>query len=522
MFEVVSPRPGTPPRHTPRMSLQVLIGAGSLLAARRQRRPPSPAALAKRLDPKFVITPTIALLDDIAVRTVREPNARDMVNTPPRTGKSQLLAVWLPVWALSEDPDLEIMIISNGDDLAKEHSGKARKIIQDHADYLGIRISPDKTAVGRWLVEGRKGGMLAAGITSNIVGKGTRLLILDDVVGGASEADSAAHRKRVLTEYQGSLSTRVEPGGSELLVMTRWHEQDLAGALLELNPGRWRRTNVTAVGERSIPDALGKAPGVAMVSALGFTPADFADKRRTVGERQWYAQYMGKPSAPAGSLVKQVWFDVWRLACAPANPVLTVVAVDPAESGKGDECGLVATSRTRDGVVALIADKSAQMTSDQWAVAAVSLAVEVGASQIVVEGFTARQTYSRMVNEALDRARAAGRLKHPVRVTAWPEKGKPRPGDALARSGPLLQALETGTARLAGEFPRFEELAVQWQVGQHQPDRLAAWVVGHDVLVNSAGQEWQLGSFLSAVGAEPAGGSVTVLPSAVAWWERTG
>lgn len=515
-----------PPATLSRMSLEALVGAGALLAARRERKPPSPAALAKRLDPKFVITPTIALLDDVAVRSVCEPNGRDMVNTPPRTGKSQLLAVWTPVWALIPDPafpmkgpDLEIMIISNGDDLAKEHSGKARKIIQDNADYLGFRISADKKAVGRWLVEGRKGGMLAAGITSNIVGKGTRLLILDDVVGGASDADSAAKRKMVLTEYQGSLTTRVESGGSELLVMTRWHEEDLAGALLELDPGRWRRTNVTAVGETAVPDALGKAPGVAMVSALGFTATDFAEKRRTVGERQWYAQYMGKPSAPAGSLVKQAWFDVWRLPCAPANPVLTVVSVDPADSGKGDECGLVATSRTGEGVIALIADKSAQMTSDQWASAAVQLAIDVGASQIAVEGYTARETYTRMVKEAIARAIADGRLKHSVRVTAWPEKGKPRPGDAIARSGPLLQALETGKARLAGFFPKFEETAITWQAGQHQPDRLAAWVVGHDVLVSSVGKSWDIAGPVSSSG----GASVHVLPTAVsqgAWWDR--
>lgn len=491
------------------MSLRVLVGVSALLAARRGQRAPSPAALATRLDAKFVVTPTIALLDDIAVKSVREPSAKDMVNTPPRTGKSQLLAVWLPVWALMMDPDLEIMIISNGDDLAKEHSGKVRRIIQDHSDYLGIRISPDKTAVGRWLVEGRKGGMLAAGITSNIVGKGTRLLILDDVVGGASEADSAAHRKRVLTEYQGSLTTRVESGGSELLVMTRWHEADLAGALLELQPGRWRRTNVTAVGERGVPDALGKAPGVAMVSALGFTAADFADKRSSVGERQWYAQFMGVPSNPEGSLVKQAWFDEHRLPCAPARPVLTVVSVDPADSGRGDECGLIASSLTGDGRVALIADKSAQMTADAWASAAVRLAIDVGASQIAVEGYSARETYTRMVKTAVENARVEGRLKHAVRVTSWPEKGKPRPGDAIARSGPLLQAIETGRAVLAGEFPKFEESAVTWQDGKHQPDRLAAWVVGHDVLVNSVGKSWDI----AVPGAEDvrASGSVTAL-----------
>lgn len=511
------------------MSVSLLAAVRARRAVRDRQRPSSPAELARRLDPKFRVTPTIRLLDEVAVRVVCEPDGKDMVNTPPRTGKSELLAVWTPVWALMPDPalpmkgpDLQIMIVSNGDDLAKEHSGKARRIIHEHGDYLGYRIAPDKAAVGRWLVEGHKGGMLAAGITSNIVGKGADILILDDVVGGATEADSAAHRKRVLTEYQGSLSTRVHPGGSELLVMTRWHEEDLAGALLKQQPGRWRRTNVTAVGEVGVPDALRKAPGVAMVSALGYTPAHYADKRSTVGERQWYAQYMGVPRNPAGGLVKQTWLDGWRLPVAPSAPVFTVVAVDPSDSGKGDSCGLVATSMTASGVVAMIADKSAPMTSDEWAREAVKLAIAVGASQITVEGFAARETYTRIVKAVIARAIERGDLNRGITVTSWPPKGRPRVGDAIARSSALLQALEVGTCRLAGHFPDFEAKAIAWQAGQHQPDNLAALVIGHDECVHSAGLEWDLSSPLdespggqSALGAG-GGGNVTSME----WWRQ--
>ena len=457
---------------------------------RDKRQPVSPAELARRLDPKFVVTPTIRLLSDVAVRSIREPNRRDVVNTPPRTGKSETLAVWTPAWAFSVDPDMEIVIISNGDDLAQEHSRKVREIIKEHHEFLGYRIAADKTAVGRWRVEGRKGGMLAAGINSHIVGFGADLMILDDVVGGAAEADSKAFRKRVLGEFQGSLSTRIHPGGSCLLVMTRWHEEDLAGALLKREPDRWVCTNVPAVAESGVADALGRLPGVAMVSALGFTSMDFTDKRRSVGERQWYAQYMGVPSTPEGALVKAVWLESWRLAVAPLRPVMTVVAVDPSDSGSGDSCGLVACSLSSVGV-ALVADWSAPMTSDEWARKSVELAIEVGASEIVVEGFAARETYTRVVREAIVRAEAAGALTWAVRVSAWPPKGRARVGDAVARSAALLQALEVGTARLAGFFPDFEARAVTWQAGQHQPDSLAAFVIGHDVLVHAAGLEWE-------------------------------
>jgi len=183
-------------------------------------------------------------------------------------------------------------------------------------------------------------------------------------------------------------------------------------------------------------------------------------------------------------LVKLGWLDSWRLPVAPYSPVRVVVGVDPSDSGSGDSCGIVAASLGGDGVVAVVADVSAPMTSDEWAREAVALAVAVGASEIVVEGFAARETYLRVVREALGRARV-GRA---IAVSSWPPKGRARVGDSVARSASLLQGLEVGTVRIAGHLPGFEASAVGWQLGQHQPDSLAALVVAHDVLVSGAGR----------------------------------
>ncbi|CDM78539.1 terminase large subunit domain-containing protein [Mycobacterium marinum] len=472
-------------------AITALAAARALRAERDRQRPTGPADLARRLDPKFVVTPTIRLLSDIAVRAIEEPDCRDIVTTPPRTGKSQLLAVWEVVYALMRNPDLQIVLVSYSDELAQAHSREARQLINAHADYLGFRLSSDKTAVGRWRVEGHAGGLLATGINSGVTGFGADLMIIDDPVKDAAEADSAAHRRRVITEYRSTLATRVHPGGSVLLVMRRWHERDLAGELLDAEPDVWTHTNVPAVAETGVPDVLCRASGVAMTSALGFTADHFAAARRSSGERAWYALYEGVPSAPEGGLVKREWLDAWRLPAAPSGAVKTVVGVDPSDSGSGDSCGIVAASLTDEGVVAVIADLSAQMTSDQWARAAVDLAVDVGASEIAVEGFAARETYRRVVTDALRRAK----LDRPVKVTTWPPKGSGRGGgDAMARSSALLQGLETGTARIAGHLPDLEQSAVTWQAGQHQPDSLAALVVAHDVLVHAIGQQWGFSS----------------------------
>lgn len=115
----------------------------------------------------------------------------------------------------------------------------------------------------------------------------------------------------------------------------------------------------------------------------------FDDLRRGVGQRTWYSLYEGGPAGPESGLIKRQWLDDWRLAAAPGSRPLTVVGVGPSDSGSGDSCGLVAASMTAEGVVAVIADQSAPMTSDQWARAAVELAADVGASEIAVEGVAA-------------------------------------------------------------------------------------------------------------------------------------
>ncbi|BCI83458.1 hypothetical protein MTY66_50830 [Mycolicibacterium sp. TY66] len=466
-------------------NLANLATARSLSAARGRQKPASPADLARLLDPKFVVTPTIRLLSDIAVKAVTEADQRDIVSTPPRSGKSRLLAVWTPVWALMRNPDLNIMVVSYSDELAQAHSREIRRIVNEHADYLGFRIASDKSSVGRWAVEGRRGGVLAGGIQSGATGFGADLLIIDDPVKDAAEADSAAHRRRVLGEYRSSLATRVHPGGSTLLVMTRWQARDLAGELLDAEPDVWTHTNVPAVAETGIPDALGRMPGVAMTSALGFTAEHFAAARRTSGERAWFALYMGSPTAPEGGLIKAEWIERWRLPTSPLGPVKTIIGVDPSDSGSGDACGLIAASLTAEGVIALLADVSEPLTSEQWARRAVELAITTGASEISIESFAAGTTYRAVVQDAIKRMRP-GRA---IRVTAWPppKSGRGR-GDAEARSAGLRQALEVGRCRVAGHLPAFEAQAVAWQSGQHQPDSLAAATVAFDVLDHSIGQ----------------------------------
>ncbi|WP_137147101.1 terminase large subunit domain-containing protein [Mycolicibacterium sp. CR10] len=462
-----------------------LTAVRALRAARQRRRPDSPADLARRLIRDYAVTPAIRLLSDELVRAVETPDSRLIVTMPPRSGKSVLTSQVFPVWLLSRDPDAEIIVKSYGDALAEEHSAAARRLIAENPDVVGIELAQDKAAVSRWRVAGHRGGMLAGGILSSTTGFGASVLLVDDPVKGAQEADSEAYRKRLTAEFKASLMTRLMPGSSAIVVLTRWHPDDLAGSLLAEPGSRWRCVNIPAISTAGVPDALGRqSSGVAMTSAVGRTAQQFREIKAEVGSRAWAAMYLGTPSTPEGGLIKAAWIDTWRLPAAPPGAVKIVVGVDPADSGEGDETGIVAASISADGVVAFIADVSGRMTSDAWAVRAAELAVAVGASEIAVEAFAARHTYTRLVTEVLTRFRT----RHPIRVTGWPPKGTDRgKGDAVARSTGLLAALETGRARVAGFLPDFEAQALTWEAGQHQPDRVAAAVVAYDVLAHSIG-----------------------------------
>lgn len=313
---------------------------------------------------------------------------------------------------------------------------------------------------------------------------------------------------------------------------TRWHPEDLAGHLLtadrDLDPAvrEWRYLNIPAIAHPAIPDALGRAPGEPLVSARGRTLADWKATERNVGKRIWNALYQGSPVPPEGGLFSQEWFDAHRIDALPERTMARIVAIDPSESGEGDEAGVVAAAllypqpdwdsavKGPQPEVALFADRSAPMTSAQWAEVGVQLALDTQASDIYVETYTAGTTYLSVVRTHI-RARIEAEKKRGAaadraliraltglynRVRPW--RGT---GDAVARSGLMRQAVEVGSCVMVGEtMAEMESRARLWQAGQHQPDRLAASVIAHDRLVAMKGRAAQVGNpARSASGAGP-------------------
>lgn len=477
-----------------------------------------PAALAASCDPDYVVTPAVELVSRNIEKVLRSRRKRLMITAPPQEFKSRLCAVWTPLRALQLHPNWRVMLLTYADGLAEEHSRAGRSIIQEFGsgvtdsltgtalpDRLGLSLSDSVATAGNWRIKEGDGGLVAAGRDATITGRRADLLIVDDPFKNMQEADSATIRQKVWDWYQSVATTRLAPGASVILIQTRWHPEDLAGMLLrndreqETRYREWRYLNIPAVSHSALPDALERPPGEPLESARGRTKADFEAIERSVGKRVWNALYQGSPKPPEGGLFSQAWFDAHRVAEMPERTKVRIVAVDPSESGEGDEAGILGACLLTDNRVLLTHDWSFQATSDQWAKRAVDLALATDATDIFIETYTAGTTYINVVKTAISDLikdpRVGPQAKIALHALGHRIRGWRGTGDSVARSGLLRQAMEVGTCTVLGhELADFEQQATLWQPGQHQPDRVAAAVIAHDRLVTMLGKQVQIGA----------------------------
>ena len=161
-------------------------------------------------------------------------NPRLMLLMPPRAGKSRIASQSFPAWHLGHYPDHEIIACSYNISLSMGFSRKVKGLLEDPAYtnvFPGVQLDPDNQSAESWGLLGHSGGYVAAGVGGGITGKGAHILIIDDPVKNAEEADSAVTREAIKEWYGSTAYTRLAPGGGVLVIQTCWHDDDLAGWL---------------------------------------------------------------------------------------------------------------------------------------------------------------------------------------------------------------------------------------------------------------------------------------------------
>lgn len=294
--------------------------------------------------PEHVHRVIAAHLDRVVAGDLR----RLMIFAPPQHGKSQLVSVHLPAFWLARRPNDPVILSSYAASLAYAKSREARNILESD-EFAGlfpaIRTDPASRAVDRWqLAPPLRGAMLAAGVGGPVTGHGAMLAIIDDPFENWEQAQSQTIRSTVWDWYRGTFRTRVWEHGAIVLIMTRWHEDDLAGRLLLHQPGAWTVLRLPAIAETQQqrdrndarmnlpagqPDPLGRQPGEPL-SPRRFSRAALDALQTDVGPMVWSAEYQNAPTLPEGNRFKRHWFPL--LDAAPAQVIARVRYWDKAAS----------------------------------------------------------------------------------------------------------------------------------------------------------------------------------------------
>ena len=263
----------------------------------------------KKVWPAFIEGRHHKIMAEAFERVANGDLKRLIINMPPRHTKSEFASYLLPAWFLGQYPEKKIIQTAHTAELSVGFGRKVRNLV-DSDDYkeifpeLGLRA--DSKAAGRWSTS--KGGeYFAIGVGGAVTGKGADLLIIDDPHSEqeGQSADPAVFDK-VYDWYTSGPRQRLQPGGSIIIVMTRWHKRDLTGKIIKTSVQRegmdeWELIEFPAImpsGNALWPEFWSLTELEALRSEL---PAP-----------KWQAQYQQDPSSEESALVKREWWKKWE------------------------------------------------------------------------------------------------------------------------------------------------------------------------------------------------------------------
>ncbi len=218
---------------------------------------------------------------------------------------------------------MRIILASYEADFAATWGRKARDLLEEYGPSLfDIKVSGKSSAANRWDIEGYEGGMVTAGVNGPITGRGADIGIIDDPVKNDQEAMSVTYQERTWEWYKSTFRTRLQRDGAIILIMTRWHENDLAGKLLaaqEEDGEKWDVISLPAMAEES--DALGRPLGQVLCPDL-FTKEALESIKTAVGSYWWASLYQQRPSPAEGGIIKRDWWQYYRQAPSRFDEVI--------------------------------------------------------------------------------------------------------------------------------------------------------------------------------------------------------
>ena len=271
-----------------------------------------------------------------AFLTSETGNAYDIlvVKTPPQHGKSMTLSETLPSWYMGRFPTKRIIMASYNEDSAQRFCRRnSDKIRQFGATLFGVSLAIDRST--ELELDNRQGRMISRGIMSGITGNPADLIIIDDPIKNREEANSQTIRDKLWEEWQNSIKSRLAAGAKVILIMTPWHEDDLAARLLN-SEANIEEIRLPVEAEEN--DPLGREIGDALCPELGKDNAWLKQFKASYihdaqgGARAWEALYMCRPRVEGGNLVDRSWWQYFKEGSIK-NFGTEIISVDAAFKG---------------------------------------------------------------------------------------------------------------------------------------------------------------------------------------------
>jgi len=235
---------------------------------------------------------------------------RLIINMPPRHTKSEFASYLLPAWFLGKFPKKKIIETAHTAELAVGFGRKVRNLVDSDvykSIFPGVGLQSDSKAAGRWATN-QGGDYFAIGVGGAVTGKGADILIIDDP---HSEQEAALSENnpeiydKTYEWYTSGPRQRLQPGGSIIMVMTRWSKKDLTGQVLKsaaLRSGEeWEVIEFPAI----LPDGLPLWPEFWSLKELEAL-------RNELPNGKWMAQYMQQPTSDVSAIIKREWWKQWE------------------------------------------------------------------------------------------------------------------------------------------------------------------------------------------------------------------
>jgi predicted phage terminase large subunit-like protein len=287
---------------------------------------------------------------------------------PPGSAKSTYVSVLLPSWYLANNPTHSILAATHNVEFAERWGRRIRNDIAADANMLGISLSEDSKAAARWSLESG-GEYYGVGAGTGISGFRANLGVGDDLFGSREDAYSETVRQKRWDWYQDDFSARLKPAAKRILMNTRWHEEDVAGRVLEQierKDIRGRVISIPAIAEAD--DALGRASGEYLWDEPGgYNYGAFLRARqRETSPMMWAALYQQRPAPEEGDYFKADWLKPYDVA-PPRDTLRIYGGSDYAVTADGGDYTVhVVVGLDPDGRMYVLDLWRKQTASDEW------------------------------------------------------------------------------------------------------------------------------------------------------------